>query len=72
MISLPGESPTVLHHTLICKLNRPGVRAPGRCCFLTLAERLALPVVAACDEHETDNREPGNREGNDHVVVLSI
>jgi len=31
-----------------------------------------LPVVTSCDEHETDNREPGDREGNDHVVVLSI
>ena len=55
------------------KLNRPGVRAPGRCYFLSLADRPALAVVTSCDEHETDHGEPGDHEGNsDHVVVLSV
>jgi hypothetical protein len=54
------------------KLNRPGVRTPGRCGFLSLAARLVLPIVTSCNEHETDNREPGDREGNVHVVVLSL
>jgi hypothetical protein len=54
------------------KLNRPGVRTPGRCGFLSLSERLVRPVVTPCDEHETNHREPGDREGNVHVVVLSL
>ena len=55
------------------KLNRPGVGAPGRCGFLSLASQRAAAVVGACDEHETDNREPRDHEGNsDHVVVLSV
>ena len=55
------------------KLNRPGVRAPGRCYFLSLADRPALAVVTSCDEHETDHGEPGDHEGNsDHGVVLSV
>src|SRR5215204_4841973 len=55
------------------KLNRPGVGAPGRCCFLSLSSQRAAAVVGACDEHETDNREPRDHEGNsDHGVVLSV
>ena len=54
------------------KLNRPGVGAPGRCGFLSLASQRAAAVVGACDEHETDNREPRDHEGSDHVVVLSV
>ena len=55
------------------KLNRPGgARAPGRCCFLSLTGQRAAAVVGACDEHETDNREPRDHEGSDHIVVLSV
>src|SRR5687767_11600531 len=56
------------------KLNRPGgTCAPGRFCFLSLAGQRAAAVVGACDEHETDNREPRDHEGNsDHGVVLSV
>ena len=52
-------------------MNRPGgARAPGRCCFLSLAGQRAAAVVGTCDEHETDNREPRDHEGNsDHGVA---
>ena len=56
------------------KLNRPGgTCAPGRCCFLSLSGQRTAAVIGACDEHETDNREPRDHEGNsDHGVVLSV
>jgi hypothetical protein len=44
----------------------------GPVLFSVLAGRPAAAVVGACDEHETDNREPCDHEGSDHVVVLSV
>ena len=39
----------------------------GPVLFSVLADRLDWAVVASCDEHETDDCEPGDREGNsDH------
>jgi hypothetical protein len=67
-----GESPTIWHHTLIWKLNRPGVSAPSRFCFLSLASQRASAVVDLCDQHESDDCEPRDYEGSDHVVVLSV
>lgn len=73
MISLPrGVADYLAPHPDV-KLNRPGGRcAPGRCCFLSLASQRAAAVVGTCDEHETDNREPRDCEGSDHIVVLSV
>lgn len=52
-------------------MNRSGVRTPDRGYFRSLTKRLVSPLVASGDQHETNNREPRDREGNKHVVVLS-
>ena len=36
----------------------------GPVLFSVLADRLAWAVVSSCDEHETDDCEPGDHEGN--------
>lgn len=72
MISLPRGDAAYLAPPR-WKWHRPGgTCAPGRCCFLSLASQPAAAVIGTCDEHETDNREPRDHEGSDHVVVLSV
>lgn len=49
------------------------LRAGVVICVFYLAAQGATVVVGACNQHETGNRNPRNREGNsDHGVVLSI
>ena len=54
----------------------PARRRPSGPVFLSafyLAAQGATVVVGACNQHDTGNRDPRNREGNsDHGVVLSI
>jgi hypothetical protein len=54
------------------KVDRPGAFSRP-VLFSALADQLAYAVVASCDEHETNNGEPGDHEGNgDHGVDLSV
>lgn len=80
--SRPRRACWLLHYIRLCgargaagNLNRPGGVPPSRCCYLLfyLAAQGATVVIGACNQHETGNRNPRNREGNsDHGVVLSI
>ena len=47
------------------RINWTGpIDSSGRFCFLGLADRAALAVVASRDERDADDREPRDHEGN--------